>query len=358
MKIGIFDPYLDTMSGGEKYMLTAAVCLSSKYDVAIFWNIQQSEFIRQESLRKFGLNLENINFTDNIFKSPISKVQRLVESRKYDYIIYLSDGSIPFVLSRLVVHFQTPVEWVSPNKMKTYFKLLLTRRIICNSNFTKSYIDKKFRVNSTVLYPPITIAGDLKKQSKEKLILNIGRYGVSEAGSSYKKQEVLVDAFCEMIKLGLKGWRLVLLVSGTNKELVGLEQLKKKYPKMPFEILSNVDNRTYWDFCDKAKIYWHAAGYGEDLAVHPDRAEHFGMSTVEAMSRGAVPVVIDAGGQREIVIDGVSGILWKSKDELISKSLDLIENKDKWTDLSANAVSRAQHFSKEKFCSELLSVLV
>ena len=38
MRIGIYDPYLDTLSGGEKYMLSAASCLAKEHKVFIFWD--------------------------------------------------------------------------------------------------------------------------------------------------------------------------------------------------------------------------------------------------------------------------------------------------------------------------------
>ena len=59
-----------------------------------------------------------------------------------------------------------------------------------------------------------------------------------------------------------------------------------------------------------AAVYWHATGLDEDIDDDPVRAEHFGITTVEAMSAGAVPVVIAAGGQPEIVRDGVDGFLF------------------------------------------------
>ena len=36
MKIGIFDPYLDDLGGGEKYMMKIAQCLGKNHDVSIF----------------------------------------------------------------------------------------------------------------------------------------------------------------------------------------------------------------------------------------------------------------------------------------------------------------------------------
>ena len=62
------------------------------------------------------------------------------------------------------------------------------------------------------------------------------------------------------------------------------------------------------DLYARASIFWHAAGLGEDPERHPDRYEHFGITTVEAMSAGAVPVVIDAAGQVEIVEHGAYGL--------------------------------------------------
>ena len=38
MRIGIYDPYLDSLSGGEKYMLCAAAYLADEHEVLIFWN--------------------------------------------------------------------------------------------------------------------------------------------------------------------------------------------------------------------------------------------------------------------------------------------------------------------------------
>ncbi len=99
-----------------------------------------------------------------------------------------------------------------------------------------------------------------------------------------------------------------------------LDELEKLILNYPIEILRAVPYETLLSFYGRAKIYWHAAGYDEDLDTHPERAEHFGITTVEAMSAGAVPVVIAAGGQTEIVRDKETGLLWKTVDELEEKN--------------------------------------
>jgi glycosyltransferase involved in cell wall biosynthesis len=51
----------------------------------------------------------------------------------------------------------------------------------------------------------------------------------------------------------------------------------------------------------RAAIYWHACGLHADPERNPERLEHFGISVVEAMSAGAAPLVLGAGGPAEIV---------------------------------------------------------
>ena len=52
--------------------------------------------------------------------------------------------------------------------------------------------------------------------------------------------------------------------------------------------------------------------------------EHFGITTVEAMAHGCVPVVVRLGGQLEIVQDGVNGRLWGSLGELVAITRELM----------------------------------
>jgi glycosyltransferase involved in cell wall biosynthesis len=85
-------------------------------------------------------------------------------------------------------------------------------------------------------------------------------------------------------------------------------------------------------------------GYGEDPERHPERFEHFGMTTAEAMAAGCVPMVIAAGGQVEIVRDGGDGFWWSSPAELkgcVSRFLGM----------SPAAVARMRSAARERACS-------
>jgi glycosyltransferase involved in cell wall biosynthesis len=356
MKIGIYDPYLDTLSGGEKYILSMATCLMPENDVFIFWDKNKEDDFKKLALNKLGLDLSSIKFFKNIFDSKVSFGARYMESRQFDAIIYLSDGSIPLVGTKLFIHFQFPTEWINGDSIKNKIKLLFTKDIICNSRFTKNFIDRKLNVKSKVLYPPVDlrINRDIKK---ENIILHVGRFATDSAGSNYKKQDVMIKTFKNMVGSGLSNWKMVVIIGVKKEDENMTNKLKVSAKDYPIEIIENPSNEILWKYYSKAKIYWHATGFGENLEKFPEKAEHFGISTVEAMGAGAVPVVINAGGQKEIVENNRSGYLWNTLEELISKTNNLIEDERKWKMMSARAVERSKIFCGDRFCIDLKNII-
>ncbi|EKD86930.1 MAG: glycosyl transferase family 2 [uncultured bacterium] len=354
MKIGIFDPYLDDLGGGEKYMLTLASCLSKNNDVNLFWDKKEDLDIVTE---RFSIDMSKVNVVKNIFNKNYGFLNRLRESKKYDSIIVLSDGSIPWVLSKkLFLHIQQPIPSVSYS-LKDSIKIGKVTKVFCNSTFTQSFLDKKLKNKSIVIYPPIELKPrDIKK---ENIILSVGRFRVKNVGMpDYKKQSVLVDVFSKMYDEGLRDWKLILATSVKKDEEEEFEKLREKARGKPIEFLVNKKNDELWDIYSQAKIYWHATGFGEDLVSRPDFAEHFGISTVEAMGGGAVPVVINAGGQKEIIDDCVDGFLWEDLDGLIKNTLFLINNPEKLEKMSKKSKSKAQKFAEKDFCKEVQSLVV
>lgn len=339
------------MGGGEKYMLTVAQCLSKNHFVYLFWD---HGYDFQKAQNRFDLNLSGVKQAKNIFSPNLNCLDRFLEAKKYDRIIYLSDGSIPFVFGKkMIVHFQFPVEWVNGYSFKTKLKISQIKKIICNSQFTKFYIDRKFGVISDVLYPPVNVEYQNQEEKKENIILNVGRFGNRGKGSSFKKQELMVEVFEKMFVRGIKNWRLILVVSTREEGEEELKVLKDHAKKFPIEFLWNLKNRDLQKVYGKSKIYWHAAGFGEDLNKHPERAEHFGISTAEAMGFGCVPVVINAGGQPEIVHEEENGFLWENIDELIEKTKRLVHDEKLWEKMSKKAQKRGQFFAGDRFCKEV-----
>jgi glycosyltransferase involved in cell wall biosynthesis len=107
----------------------------------------------------------------------------------------------------------------------------------------------------------------------------------------------------------------------------------------------------------EASLYWHGAGLGEDAERHPERFEHFGISVVEAMAAGAVPLVFGAAGPAEIVQDGVNGRHWSTLDELAELTVELAADDVRRGELAAGAVRRADDFSASAFADRLSAYL-
>ncbi|MDP2585287.1 MAG: glycosyltransferase [Candidatus Levybacteria bacterium] len=356
MRIGILDPYLDTLSGGEKYMLSIASCLAKENEVFIFWNKEEEAEIRQTTVKKLGIDLSSIKFYNNIFNKNVSFVPRYLESRKFDVIIYLSDGSIPLVGTKLFVHFQFPIEWVDGRSIKNKIKLFFIKKIFCNSYFTKSFIDKKLNVKSDVLYPPVNLSV-VKNIKKENVILHVGRFDVNFHDSNYKKQDIMIDIFKKMIDAGLRNWKFKLIVGVRDGDEEKLNKLRAISEGYPIELIANIPNQKLWEYYSKAKIYWHATGYGEDLQKYPEKAEHFGITTVEAMGSGCVPVVFNAGGQKEIVEDNKNGYLCNNMEDFIFKTNVLIKDENLLEKMSIASKKRSDIFSGDRFCNDLRKIL-
>ena len=334
-------------------MLTAAWHLSQKHEVAVFWD---QDGVLEKGAERFNLDLSKVKTVRNIFSAKVPLYKRYLESKKYDAIFFLSDGSLPLLGSKLYVHFQFPIEWVNTSSLLGKLKELRVAKIICNSYFTKAFIDKKFNADSEILYPPTYFKKDFPRiglKQKKNQILNVGRLSAFPDGGLSKKQDFIIKVFKEIVDSGVENWELILVVSFLEKDKKILGDLKKQSKGYPIKILANVSFAELNEVYSQAKIYWHASGFGENLTVHPERAEHFGITTVEAMLNGLVPVAINAGGQKEIVRDGQDGFLFDNEKELKEKTLQLIKDNSLLEKLAKSAWEKAGEFSTDRFCEKL-----
>ena len=348
MKFGFYSPYLDTFGGGERYMLTLASYFSKDHIVDIFWD---DPAIKAPLARFLKIDLTNTRFVKNIFKASFFK--KIFSTFGYNFIFILSDGSVPLTLaSRNVLHFQVPFNF-PPVSLRTKLKLARYSWIVTNSNFTKSYIDKSFGVDSKVIYPPVDVKR-IKLGKKEKIILSVGRF--SKLQLHPKKQEVLIEVFKEIYKK-VPSWKLVLVGQSKKEDYKYVHSLKKTARGYGIKIFENLPVDKLRNLYSEASIYWHATGFGEDEIKFPQKMEHFGIATVEASAAGAVPIVIDKGGQKEIVEDGKNGRLWSTKAQLYEATLSVINNKDLFLKLSKAAIKNSRRFSQEIFFKEYEKII-
>lgn len=220
------------------------------------------------------------------------------------------------------------------------------------SRYTQRWIERYWRRESDLLYPPVDGAPG-ETRAKRNVILSVGRFF---DGHHNKKHFEMVKAFQEMYDAGLREWELI-LVGGTHGEEIHqayLERLKQACVGYPISILTDIPFVTIRELYATSALYWHATGYDEDESRVPERLEHFGMATVEAMAAGCVPVVIGKAGQIEIIEDGRSGFLWNTLDDLKRHSLTLIRDERLRRRLAEGAVARSRDFSRDVFVANVL----
>ena len=214
------------------------------------------------------------------------------------------------------------------------------QRVMANSGYTLGWTQRWWGRGEGVISPPVRMrpAG-----VKEPLIVSVGRFFGEGSGHS-KRQLELVRAFRAMVEAGLEGWRLVLIGGCAPKDREYAMAVRREAAGLPVEVRLSAPGAVVDAHLAAASVYWHGAGFGSDLDAHPDRAEHFGIAPIEAMSAGAVPVVFNAGGPASVVTHGVDGLRWDTLEDLAACTRRLIDQPQLMAELSFAAARRAREF--------------
>lgn len=360
-KIGIYNPYLVTKGGGEKVCLAMAEYLAKQSDTKVHL-VCHGDIDLRDLGGYFNLDLSNVTLDilnsnrvlekiihrlpapkgiKNLFSEAI--LIRKMRKQKYDvFINNCYQSNLPNVGRKGIYMCMFPQKIAAKNEKNTptvkkiyrsvlygSYKYFIGRGkhpvfsydiITANSKYTQSYIKKYWGVDSSIIYPICENMYD-RKVSKQKYILNVGRFFGREHNAHHKRQDVILDSFIKDKSAINAGWELhfagsVAEDSGSLKYVLGLMQQAHGYP-VQFHL--NCSFKDLKKLYNESSIYCHATGFGSDPEEHPDRQEHFGISTVEAMSTGSTPCVINTAGQKEVIKDGVNGYLWSTEKELSIK---------------------------------------
>lgn len=226
--------------------------------------------------------------------------------------------------------------------------------IVSISEFTQRWVRHRWGRESHVIYPPVAFATG--EGQKEPLILSVGRFFDVRYGHS-KKQLELVRAFRILMTRGLRGWELHLVGSCQPLHAEYLARVRAEAQGLPVHFHVDAPGTELKELYRRASIYWHATGLGESERRHPERLEHFGISTVEAMGAGAVPIVTGKAGQTEIVRQDLNGYHFQSLDELVERTLMVARDPTLRRRLGDAARQRATEFSTERFAARVRALV-
>ena len=227
--------------------------------------------------------------------------------------------SIYEVLIKKTMKYSNLVVYISKKVKETFYNHF---HAVVNKNDVVIYngIDDKFFEN---------VSGKNKKENKNIKIIYVGRL------SKEKGVDILIDAM-KIVISKIDDLRLEIVGDGVERD--NLENKVKEYNLNNYVNFLGRQNNVI-QYLDDADIF-----------VYPSTWEEgFGISVVEAMARGCIPITFYKGGLPELIEDGVNGFLVKKVDatelaESIIRTVNLIK-KEKANMIINNAINDAKKYS-------------
>lgn len=168
------------------------------------------------------------------------------------------------------------------HKLRLWDKMSTDRvdHFVANSQTVRQRIQKYYRRDSDIIYPPIDLA-------QFKISDTVGNYFITGGRLvPYKRFDLVVDVFNRL------GWKLKIFGDGPE-----LKRLQKR-AKSNIQFLGRIDDKT------KARLLSEARAF-----IHP-QLEDFGITPIESMASGRPVIAYGRGGATETVVPGKTGVLF------------------------------------------------
>jgi glycosyltransferase involved in cell wall biosynthesis len=360
--VGFFNPYPAGLGGGEKYLYTmlAEAVRTPGVGVTMF-SPAPPETGRW---RELGVDVDPASFRQRR-AGPLSVTPR---TRGLDLFVAISNHFPPLSLARrsaVVIQFPfTPLRDPAGAPRALLPLRVAERRarlrsydvVMCYSDFVRRALVQRLEIRAPVVLPPPVDTSRGEPGPKGRSVIAVGRFFPSADGNN-KKHDVLIEAFRRLsADPRSDGWELHLAggCAGDPGSQAYLREMRRLAEGLPVRFHANASAEELDRLYRTSALFWHAAGHGE---TRPERFEHFGITTVEAMAYGCVPVVPALGGQLEIVDDGRNGRLWHTVDELVEITAGLIADHKAADALRAAAIKSVERFSRERFAERVRAEL-
>lgn len=192
---------------------------------------------------------------------------------------------------------------------------------VANSALTQRLLEEAFGRESTIIHPPVEVDRFTPREPEDYFLV----VGELEA---HKRTEVALEA------ARLAGKKIKVVGSG-----LGYRKLFAKYGKDGAEFLRRLEDTEMADLFAGAQ------------ALIVPNVEEFGIAAVEVQAAGRPVLGVDAGGLRETVVQGETGVLVpEATPEAFADALRSVD----FTSFDSTAIAaHAQQFSLERFQREL-----
>lgn len=315
------------------------------------WKIYQSWFGKIPILRNYyspfrfltPIIWESFNFSnyDLVISSSGSWMSKGIKTKKPTvHISYIHHPP------RYLYGYETAIEWQKylPVRIYAYIVNHFLRMwdfqssqrpdyLIANSQETQKRIEKFYRRQSTVIYPPVSIPKTLHviRSTLHNYYITVSRLAKA------KHIDILINAANKM-KFNLK-------IIGTGRD----EKYLRSIAGSTVEFLGNLKDDDFKKIFSGAKAFLFAS-----------RDEEFGIACVEALGYGLPVIAYNSGGVPEYIKNGFNGYLFNQLDSssLIEKIKEFEKlDQKKLLIMKKNARKTAEKFSETNFHKKILAFI-
>jgi len=360
-KILAYDPYIDNFGGGEKYFLdTLNALLSKGFDITLYskWSTTNLDTNFRD---RFGYGLyKPINIIYPRFGNKfITYVILIIKSIAFEYFLTVTNEFPQISLSKnSVVILQYPyIKKNSVSKIRKYLHYFFYDTVITYSKYVKEIVkSKKIHSKDVVVVSPYikSVEGLTSVSMKKNKIICVGRFIEDE---NSKGQQFAIDCFKKIVKNSkFKGLNLCLVGGANERSNNFIRKLKERSKGLDVRFYTNASREILESLYLESSVYWHLAGYNQDLNINPGRAEHFGITVLESIQNSCVPLVFNAGGPVEILGAENQDFFWNDIDQLATKTEKILMDNKYRVSLIRTSRKRLELYSQEKFSKKILSL--
>jgi GT2 family glycosyltransferase/glycosyltransferase involved in cell wall biosynthesis len=314
----VYTPFEMRTGGGERYLLSSARALSADYRVIL---CSDDHFSRARVLHV----LLALGITEFEFEISDSVASVHAMCKDIEVLFAMGNEIIPPTppIARLnLFHLQFPFPWRHLGRFN--FEIIEAYdAIIVNSDFTRHWTNRRMSEVGVRLVPPVIELSppvrriekrsevDARSAEDHIRVVTVGRFFV---GGHSKRQDVFLAIIAEARKQTSTKITATLIgaVHSSADAQAYYESIVALANQMDVEIIVDAPLSVLDQTLQNADVYIHCAGYGVSELEAPERMEHFGISIVEAIQAGCVPIVYAAGGAKEVIAKAGVGFVFQS----------------------------------------------